>query len=70
MLMPKRYRPVVLGLAAVGVVAVNWLRVRARDHWTTDVLAGDLLGIGAVGASQIMKVGAAEEPRRLRGRET
>jgi hypothetical protein len=49
----RSYRPSVLGIAAVGIAAVNWLRVRARDHWTTDVLAGDLLGLVSVAAAHV-----------------
>jgi membrane-associated phospholipid phosphatase len=56
-LVQKSNRPLVWGLATLGVAMVNWLRVRARDHWTSDVVAGDLIGIGSVGASSLMTRG-------------
>jgi membrane-associated phospholipid phosphatase len=34
-------------IAGAAVVAVNRSRIRAREHWPRDVLAGDAVGLGA-----------------------
>jgi membrane-associated phospholipid phosphatase len=56
-LVRKSNRPFVFGFAALGVAVVNWLRVRARDHWTSDVVAGDLVGIASLGVSSLVTRG-------------
>jgi membrane-associated phospholipid phosphatase len=50
---PRRYRLASLSLAVVGGTAINWLRVRAGDHWTRDVLAGDMVGVMAIGVAHL-----------------
>jgi membrane-associated phospholipid phosphatase len=42
---PRAYRPVAVAAACAGVAGVNALRIEAREHWATDVLAGDLVGV-------------------------
>jgi membrane-associated phospholipid phosphatase len=48
---PYDMRPATIGAAVLGSAVVNRLRVAAREHWTTDVLAGDVLGMLAVAAA-------------------
>lgn len=43
-------------LAAVAILGVNISRVREREHWTQDVLVGDLIGIaGAVAGALVAR---------------
>jgi membrane-associated phospholipid phosphatase len=42
-------------LIAAGVVAgINVMRVREREHWTADVISGDVIGALAVGGTYLM----------------
>jgi membrane-associated phospholipid phosphatase len=41
---PRIYRPLTFGIAATGAAVINVLRVREREHWPTDVIAGDIIG--------------------------
>lgn len=34
-------------IAAVAIGAVDYMRVREREHWPVDVLVGNAIGIGA-----------------------
>jgi hypothetical protein len=41
-------------LIAAGVVAgINVMRVREREHWTADVISGDVIGALAVGGTYL-----------------
>jgi membrane-associated phospholipid phosphatase len=51
---PAAHRAAALGAAVVGAVAVNALRVLGREHWPTDVLAGDAVGIAGIAAAHMV----------------
>jgi membrane-associated phospholipid phosphatase len=61
MMMPKPWsRAVGLVLAGAAVAAVDTIRVREREHWISDVLAGDVVGILAVAAAHgVVRLGAS-----------
>src|SRR5581483_6482021 len=51
---PRRFRALALAGGFLGIALVDWLRVRARAHWPSDVLAGDVLGALSVVGAQHM----------------
>jgi undecaprenyl-diphosphatase len=53
LLAEPRHRAAALGTAALAATAVNVLRVVARQHWPTDVLAGDAIGVASVGTVRL-----------------
>ncbi|HUS33211.1 MAG TPA: phosphatase PAP2 family protein [Kofleriaceae bacterium] len=57
-----------LPIAAGAVAAVNISRVRQREHWAWDVIAGDLVGVAgfAAGAAAAYAVRHARKRRRER----
>ena len=50
---PERRRPLALALATAGIIAVDSTRVLAHEHWPSDVLAGDALGMRCVPAARL-----------------
>jgi membrane-associated phospholipid phosphatase len=51
---PRAYRALALGAACLGVAAVDALRVSTGEHWTSDVLAGDLLGVAGIAGAHLL----------------
>jgi len=49
---PRSRRPHALAGACLGVLMVDALRIIAREHWLTDVLAGDALGVAAIATTR------------------
>jgi membrane-associated phospholipid phosphatase len=47
------YRPIALAAACLGAAGVNALRVQTREHWPSDVVAGDLVAIGGIAAAHL-----------------
>jgi membrane-associated phospholipid phosphatase len=45
---PRRYRVLSLVGAVLGDVGINIIRVSEHEHWPTDVLAGDAIGVISV----------------------
>ena len=55
LVVPRRYRPLALAVAAVGIVAVDVARVLGHDHWISDVIAGDAVGgLSVLGADALV----------------
>ncbi|HET9623598.1 MAG TPA: phosphatase PAP2 family protein [Kofleriaceae bacterium] len=55
-----------LPVAGAAIAAVNVARVRAREHWCSDVLCGDLIGLAGAAAGALV---ARAWLRRRRGRD-
>jgi len=51
LLAPRRRRTPALAAAGAGAVAVNALRLLGHEHWPTDVVAGDALGVAGLAAA-------------------
>ena len=51
---PRRHRRLALGVAAATIAAIDATRVLAREHWPSDVIAGDLVGMLSVGAADTL----------------
>jgi len=49
---PPRHRAPALVAAGIGAASVNALRLYTRAHWPGDVVAGDLIGLGAIIAAR------------------
>ena len=60
-----RYRPFAFAVACVSGAGINVVRVREREHWPTDVLAGDLIGVLGILGTHFVINGI---PARSKGR--
>ncbi|HZR79869.1 MAG TPA: phosphatase PAP2 family protein [Candidatus Binatia bacterium] len=50
---PRAYRISALVAATAATMAVNALRITAGEHWPGDVVAGNAIGVAALGATEL-----------------
>ena len=50
--------------AAVGALGVSVTRIRARQHWPSDALAGDALGLLMIAITQATWTAMSRRPAR------
>ena len=59
---PRSFRRTALVFAGLSEVAINFLRVKEREHWITDVMAGDFIGGLSVAGAHAVVAGMARTP--------
>jgi len=65
LLAPREHRALALGAACLAAAAVNALRVRARQHWLGDVIAGDAIAVAVILGARLGRRGIRRRgPRR------